>query len=427
MLTEAFFRSSTRPTPPRDASIDSTLDFLRETYFFGTRRFEKYGTDIFEARLMLSKALFLRGEGAARLFYEGDRFTRVRANPQTTLRLLQDKGSVQLQNGPTHRHRKALFMSLMTPEALEKMRALVTDEWRSAARRWEKRRKVILFGEVEEILCRAVCHWAGVPLFENEVKARTREFGGMIDGAGSFGIRNARGALLRARTERWARQLISDIRLSRLSPPRETAAYKIAFFQDLDGKVLPVEIAAVELLNILRPTVAVARFVVFGALALHQYPHLAAGAATFSDDDFAKRFALEVRRFYPFFPMIGGRATETFVWRDFEIKKGQWALLDLYATNHDPRLWTKPDEFRPDRFLEQELSSFNFVPQGGGAYATSHRCPGEFLTDEIMKVSMRFLKEEMTYEVPKQDLTIDVSRLPAVVKSRFVIKRVRAL
>ena len=425
MLTEAFFRSSTRPTPPRDASIDSTLDFLRETYSFGINRFEKYGTDIFEARLMLSKALFLRGDGAARLFYEGDRFTRVRANPQTTLRLLQDKGSVQQQNGSAHRHRKALFMSLMTPEALEKMRKLVNEEWRSAAKRWEKRRKVVLFGEVEEILCRAVCLWAGVPLFENEVKARTREFGGMIDGAGSFGIRNARGAILRTRTERWARQLIADIRLNRLSPSRETAAYKIAFFQDLDGKVLPVEVAAVELLNILRPTVAVARFVVFGALALHQYPQVSAG--DFADAGFAQRFALEVRRYYPFFPMIGGRATETFVWHEFEIKKGQWALLDLYATNHDPRLWTKPGEFRPDRFLEQEISGFNFVPQGGGAYATSHRCPGESLTDEIMRVSMRFLREEMSYEVPKQELSIDISRLPAVVKSGFVIKRVRAL
>ena len=46
----------------------------------------------------------------------------------------------------------------------------------------------------------------------------------------------------------------------------------IARFRGRDGGQLPPDMAAVELLNILRPTVAVHRYVTFAALALHQYP-----------------------------------------------------------------------------------------------------------------------------------------------------------
>lgn len=57
-----------------------------------------------------------------------------------------------------------------------------------------------------------------------------------------------------------------------------------------------------ELINLLRPTVEVAWFVMFAALALHQYPEcrdkLDAG-----QDDYLERFVQEVRRFYPFFPI----------------------------------------------------------------------------------------------------------------------------
>lgn len=45
-----------------------------------------------------------------------------------------------------------------------------------------------------------------------------------------------------------------------------------AMHTDLEGNLLDEQIAAVEVINVLRPTVAVSRFIVFCALALHQYP-----------------------------------------------------------------------------------------------------------------------------------------------------------
>ena len=42
-----------------------------------------------------------------------------------------------------------------------------------------------------------------------------------------------------------------------------------------------------------------------------------------------------------------------------------------------------------------------------------------------MKVSCEFLAANIEYDLPDQDLQIDVTRLPAVPKSRFVMCNVR--
>ncbi|MER9998131.1 hypothetical protein NKJ90_04720 [Mesorhizobium sp. M0051] len=80
---------------PHEPALDNTLALLREVYEFIGRRCDRLNTDIFATRLLLKRAICVRGASAAEMFYGGDRFTRNGAMPQTTLRLLQDKGSVQ--------------------------------------------------------------------------------------------------------------------------------------------------------------------------------------------------------------------------------------------------------------------------------------------------------------------------------------------
>ncbi|QBE65513.1 hypothetical protein [Pseudoduganella lutea] len=53
---------------------------------------------------------------------------------------------------------------------------------------------------------------------------------------------------------------------------------------------------------------------------------------------------------------------------------------------------------------------------------TGHRCPGEWITVELMKRSARWLAGGMDYEVPPQDLALDMRRLPAIPKSGFLIR-----
>ena len=403
---------------------DSTLALLNEGYAFIPRRCQRYRSDIFETRLMLTKAICMTGEEAAEVFYEPGRFTRKGALPQTTLRLLQDRGSVQVMDGEAHRWRKRMFMSLMTPEGVKQLVDAMTDEWRARIGKWEGMGEVVLFHEVEEILCRAACGWAGVPLSESESKQRTREFAAMIDGAGSAGPRNWRGLILRQRTERWIRDVIERVRAGELEVADGSAAHVIAWHRDLNGEQLDTKVAAVELINVLRPVVAVARFVTFATLALYEHPECRQ-ALRAGGDDYIGLFVQEVRRFYPFFPFVGGRVLDDFEWRGRRFAKGMWVLLDLYGTNHDTRVWHEPGVFRPERFHRWDGSAFNFIPQGGGAHHDNHRCAGERITIELMKRTMRLLTEEMHYDVPEQDLRIDTSRMPTIPNSRLVISNVR--
>jgi len=55
---------------------DSTLALLREGYAFIPNRCRRYGSDVFETRLMLTRAVCVTGREASEVFYEPVRFTR---------------------------------------------------------------------------------------------------------------------------------------------------------------------------------------------------------------------------------------------------------------------------------------------------------------------------------------------------------------
>ena len=56
-----------------------------------------------------------------------------------------------------------------------------------------------------------------------------------------------------------------------------------------------------------------------------------------------------------------------------------------------------------------------------------HRCAGEWITIELMKVALKMLTQAMRYTVPEQDLSIDLSQMPALPQSRFIINEVAGL
>ncbi len=116
---------------------------------------------------------------------------------------------------------------------------------------------------------------------------------------------------------------------------------------------------------------------------------------------------------------------KTFDWQGYRFPKGRRVILDLYGTNHDTQLWEQPDTFQPERFRHWNGSAFNFIPQGGGDHYHNHRCPGEWITIDLMKVAVRMLTSAMTYDVPEQDLRVSMTSMPTIPKSHFVISNVR--
>ena len=80
---------------------------------------------------------------------------------------------------------------------------------------------------------------------------------------------------------------------------------------------------------------------------------------------------------------------------------------------------------RPERFATWDGDPYSFVPQGGGDHGVTHRCAGEWLTLSVMERAVRLLTTAMTYDVPLQDLGVDLSRMPAAPRSGLRISQVR--
>ncbi|MFZ5676381.1 MAG: cytochrome P450 [Pseudomonadota bacterium] len=331
-----------------------------------------------------------------------------------------------MMDGAAHRHRKRMFLTFLADEThLSSLRAAFRKEWLKAAAGWELRREVRFFDEVNLVLTRTAVSWAGIPdEFERPIQL-CRALADMVANAGNIGPKAWLALLRRSKVERQLRSFVQALRAETYSADG-SPAHVVVTHRDLDRRLLTEEVAAVEILNILRPTLAIGRYLVFCALALERHPDLRRAIAS-GDESLLRPFVEEVRRVYPFFPFIGGRARQAFHWRDYVIPAGSWVLLDLFGTNRDPRRYEAPEAFRPGQAPNWETLDFGFVPQGGGDPGVTHRCPGEAATVVLMMEATRLLCRSISYDVPPQDLNINLRRIPTAPRSGMVLCNVRLL
>jgi fatty-acid peroxygenase len=389
--------------------LDSSAGFLADGYEFGRRRFDQVGMDAFRTRLMGRPVTVVFGAEAARVFGDGRHFSRERALPSTVQHLLQDMGSVQTLEDDPHRHRKSLFIQVLQPQQLERLRERFAVEWQAVTSA-AAGAPIAVADASAPALTRAALAWCGIPPARVHAERLSGHLVAMIDNAARIGPSHWRARLMRRRTERWAAEAIAAVRNGRLPVADDAPIAVLARHTDASGHPLPVAIAAVELLNLLRPLVAVSRFLAFTAQALIDHPEWRARLRKGYPVD---RFVNEVRRTAPFFPVVGGTARTAFDWRGSRIEAGDWMLLDLWATNHDPRSWNEPDAFDPERFAHWDGDVNALIPQGAGSLEDAHRCPGEGATITLMGEFARSLAEAEV-EVPEQDFTVDLRRFPAL-------------
>jgi fatty-acid peroxygenase len=363
----------------------------------------------------------IEGPDAARFLYDEDHVRRAHAIPEPVQGTLFGKGAVHALDGQEHRVRKAMFVALlMREDGIDSLVQRTTGAWDNAAAQWARRDRIVLFDEAARVLAGSVSRWAGVPVTDDEVPGLARDLVAMVDGFATGGPRHWRARRARGRLERWLGRLVDDVRTGAVTVSEGSAVEVVANHRDADGGQLEPRVAAVELLNILRPTTAVAWFMAFSAHALIRWPESRQRLVE-GDAAYAEAFAHEVRRFYPFAPFIGGRAPRAVEWDGERIPKNAMVLLDLYGQNHDADLWGDPYAFRPERFLGRDIGAFELVPQGGGDPRTNHRCPGEQLTVALLSALAARLAR-LQFDVPEQDLTISLSRIPAKPTSGVVLE-----
>jgi fatty-acid peroxygenase len=405
--------------------VDSSLSLLLTGYSWLPSRWRRSEKPVVHARLLGQHAVALRGPEAVPFFYDERNIRREGAVPGLVQDTLFGRDAVHTLDGEPHRVRKGMFVSLlMEPRRVAALAESAGATWDKTATSWTSKPSVVLFDETSRIITEAVCRWADVPLEQDEVPRRATDLVATIDGFATLTLRHWRARLARFRLEKWVARLVTATRNGAVTVPAGSVLGVVAAHRDSDGELLEPRVAAVEVLNIVRPTVAISWYVTFAAHALHRWPEHRTRLRD-GDPAFAEAFAHELRRFYPFAPFVGGKAAGDRTWQGEPVPDGAMVLLDLYGQNHDSGVFPDPYVFDPRRFLERPVHPNELVPQGGGDPATGHRCPGEDITVETLKTFVQRLAQ-LDYDVPSQDLEIPFTRIPTRPRSGFVMRNVRA-
>ncbi|PWW23431.1 fatty-acid peroxygenase [Geodermatophilus normandii] len=402
--------------------LENSLALLSKGYAWLPDLRRAHGRQAVGTRLGGLPAVGIQGPEAARFLYDEDHVHRAHAIPEPVQGTLFGKGAVHTLDGEAHRVRKAMFVAvLMDGAGIDALTAGATAAWDDAARGWATRPEFVVFDESARVIAGAVTRWAGIPLDDAEVPRLARDLVAMVDGFATGGPRHWRARRARGRREDWLAAIVRDVRSGALATPPGSVLETVVRHRDADGQHLDPRLAAVELLNVIRPTTACAWFMAFSGHALARWPEYRKRLAD-ADPAFAEAWAHEVRRFYPFAPFIGGRAPQRLEFGGQPIPRNAMVLLDIFGQNHDPDLWEDPYAFRPERFLGRAIGEFDLVPQGGGDPRTNHRCPGEQITVALLAALAPRLAALEADPAPDQDLTIALHRIPARPASGVVMR-----
>lgn len=409
---------------------DESPTLLTRGYGFGARLWRRRpaGARAVPLRLLGDEALLVRGEDAVSLFYDEERIARHGAMPSIVQETLFGHGSVHSLDGDEHRHRKATFVDVAyEDQQVERLRPFLEEEWGRELDAWIAGGGRSAYDAAVGALGRAVMGWAGLP---GTAAANTRWASRLAQIVDGFGAPYSPAYLLavgnRVWSDRHAQRLISAVRDGSLRPAAGTALHEWAWHRDPAGQLLEPRLAGVELQNVLRPMIAVARFVAFAAKALHEHPESreriaaeTAGRGALVGGLFATAFAQEIRRTSPFVPMLPGWARTDIEFDGERVQAGGRVLLDILGTDTDTRSWGPGAHvFAPGRFvgIEDYEAVTTFIPHGGAQVATGHRCPGEKLAIAGLSAAVAVLSDPRV-TILGEGLEVNRRRLPTMPSS----------
>jgi cytochrome P450 family 135 len=126
---------------------------------------------------------------------------------------------------------------------------------------------------------------------------------------------------------------------------------------------------------------------------------LAAEIDAGEDDAYMQAVISETLRVRPVVPLVVRVLHEPLSVGGRLLPAGTRVVPSVYLVNRNPRVYDAPEEFRPERFLENSPETFSWIPFGGGI----RRCIGASFATLEMKLILATVLGELTPSLPARD------------------------
>lgn len=420
------------PLPPGSTGwplVGEGLKLGSNSFAFMGERVAKYGA-VARSRLMTQDLAILAGPEAADAFLNEDNVRRAGGLPPHAADLF-GSGVVNQVDGDIHRRRKAHVMRALDARALEHYLPEIRTLIRARIGDW------VANGEVSmQDRCVSLClelvlaSFTGLHPDENELAYFAD---GMSDFARAlFGVPLALPGTPLSRARVFAREMRA--RFAELTETRRATAtgdgISRLIASEVDGERLATDDIAKEVLHLTFAASSMWAWFAFGTQVLAQNQSLTrrlrAAVGALSRDPSGRElleltelnaFVREVKRLGLIIPITAlGVAKRDFEVAGYRVPKGWLVVWTTYGSHRSASVapYASPEAFDIDRYARGEGTGRNhFAPQGPGEPLTSHRCGGvEYSTLALSQFFLEMLRAPAVSLLP-QDLTMDMSRLPA--------------
>ncbi|XP_042490306.1 cytochrome P450 CYP82D47-like [Macadamia integrifolia] len=124
----------------------------------------------------------------------------------------------------------------------------------------------------------------------------------------------------------------------------------------------------------------------------------------------------ETFRLYPAAPLSGPReAMEECIVAGYHVPVGTRMITNIWKIHRDPRVWSQPHEFQPERFLTSHVDiealgqHFEFIPFGSGR----RMCPGVSFALQVLHLTIAHLLHGFEFENPT-GAPVDMTETPGL-------------
>jgi cytochrome P450 len=90
----------------------------------------------------------------------------------------------------------------------------------------------------------------------------------------------------------------------------------------------------------------------------------------------------EALRIYPPVPFALRRVLKPFTLRGVKLEPGDNLAIAMVLLHRNPEVWDEPETFKPERFIDNKYTLYDFAPYGGGV----RRCIGAAFATHAMKI-----------------------------------------